>query len=44
MYNVSGNYGAVFKNCYFETTGARKMNERKKAKNVKETVKICVCR
>lgn len=30
MYNVSENYGAVFKNCYFETTSARKMNQRKK--------------
>jgi len=41
MYNVSENYGAVFKNCYFETTSARKMNERKTS--VKETVNICVC-
>jgi hypothetical protein len=30
MYNVSENYGAVFKNCCFETTGARKMNQRQK--------------
>jgi len=30
MYNVSENCGAVLKNCYFETTSARKMNERKK--------------